>query len=102
MAKRHWITKPAIRAACYGFAVVQVLMLGLGTAIVIASLGPDPGDNMALMGLVVLALPMSAVSLILLLLPMFAYPFFSTRERWVFAGLGSCFLLVFVTLYLLG
>ena len=77
-------------------------MLILGVVIVVASLGPEPGDNMKLMGLVLLSLPMSAVSLVLLLLPMFAHRFFSATERWSFAGLGTCFLMVFGVLWLLG
>ena len=102
MSDRHPWTCPIIRGICYGLAGLQVVMLGLGVFIVLASLGPEPGDNMKLMALVVLSLPMSAVSLLLLLLPLFAQTCFGPRERWVFAGLGSSFLLVFVVLYLLG
>jgi len=87
---------------CYALAVLQGLMLVLGVVIVVASFGPEPGDKMVLMGLVLLALPMSAVSLLLLLVPLFAYKFFGPRERWAFAGLGSLCLLVFAALWLLG
>jgi hypothetical protein len=92
----------AIRIICYGLGVLQVLMLILSGVIVVISMGPEPGANMTLMALVLLAMPMSAVSLLLLLVPLFAYRYFGPRERWVFAGLGSCFLLVFGALWLLG
>jgi len=102
LSNRHAWAAPAIRIICYGLAVLQVLMLILSVVIVVLSMGPEPGANMTLMALVLLAMPMSAVSLLLLLVPLFAYRCFGPRERWVFAGLGTSFLLVFGALWLLG
>ncbi|MFK7790423.1 MAG: hypothetical protein AB8C95_13135 [Phycisphaeraceae bacterium] len=92
----------ALRAVCYLLSVIIFVLLTLVGVLVVMSLGPEPGDRMALMGVPMLAMPMVPCCVTLLFLTAIGRQRLKKAERFFFGGLGASFLCVFGLLFFLG
>lgn len=91
-----------VRVICYLLSAIILVLLILTGVLFVVSFGPDPGDRMALMGVPMLAVPITLCCVILLFLLSIWRQRFKTIERFFFAVLGASFLCVFGLLLLLG
>ncbi len=77
-------------------------LLVLAGIMVVMSLGPEPGDNMILMGLPMLAVPQTILCILLLALVQWMGRSMPKAERWVFTTLSMSFLCFFMAVWIFG
>lgn len=91
-----------LRVAIYLLLAVLVGLLALAGVVVWQSMGPDPGGNMVLMALPLLALPASVVGLLLMGIGAAGWRLLHPVERGLCLASGLVFLPLLGALYLLG
>ncbi|MEM9414457.1 MAG: hypothetical protein AAGA29_03125 [Planctomycetota bacterium] len=90
------------RYACPVLGLLLLALLALSVWIVIESQRPEPGANMILIALVMLAIPINVLCIMLLTCTALAHRWLGRVEKSAYYMLGGAFLLIWGTLFLLG
>ena len=91
-----------MRVLCYFFSVIGIASALSCVFVTYRSMDPEPGAQLILMVLPVLAIPLGASSLALAFILWGAKDRFSTPEQWLFGCISAMGLVIFVGLFFLG